>query len=89
MTTIFKYPVEVTDVFTMDLPKGAVVLSVQCQGEAPQLWARVDPSAPLEPRTFRVFGTGHPVADDLSLEFVGTFQMLGGSLVFHLFEETT
>jgi hypothetical protein len=32
-----------------------------------------------------VYGTGHPVVDE-PRKYVGTFQMRGGLLVFHVFE---
>lgn len=35
-------------------------------------------------RHFRIKGTGH-AADDIG-DYIGTFQLNGGSLVFHLFE---
>ncbi len=52
--------------------------------QAPFIWALVDTDAPEEARVFHVRGTGHP-ADALG-RYVGTFQIDGGALVFHLFE---
>jgi hypothetical protein len=86
--TIYKYPVEVDDEFTIGLPEGARVLSVDTQHGEPVMWALVDPTAPTTNRTFRVIGTGHPIEDAAELAFVGTFQMRGGSLIFHLFEKS-
>ena len=83
--TIWKYPIEVTDDQAVDMPAGAQVLSVQVQGGAPCVWATVDPDAPVRPRRLRTFGTGHPDCD-FSGVFVGTYQLRGGSLVFHLFD---
>lgn len=82
---IYKYPVTIDDVFDVEMPRGAQVLSVDVQGGRPQMWARVDPSAPVEQRRFQLRGTGHPLNGNEG-RFVGTFQMHGGSLVFHLFE---
>lgn len=50
------------------------------------LWVLVDPNAPEEPRSFSVYGTGHFMPDNPGT-FIGTFQMLGGDLIFHLFED--
>jgi len=51
----------------------------------PQLWAYVDPTEPRVTRKFRIIGTGHPIATDPG-DYIGTFQMGGGALVFHVFE---
>lgn len=71
----------------IELPQGARILSVQTQNGQPQIWALVDPHAPRVSRTLIVKGTGHDGVDPDWL-YHGTFQMLGGALVFHLFEET-
>lgn len=86
MRTVYKYPIDLTDTFTLELPKGAQVLSVQMQGATPCLWALVDTKAEAERRTFRLAGTGHPIDESLELRFVSTFQLYGGDLVFHVFE---
>lgn len=70
------------------MPNGAEVLSVQVQHNVPCLWALVDPEMQKEERTFEVFGTGHSIKYDMGVErkYIGTFQLDGGYLVFHLFE---
>lgn len=83
---IWKYPVHLTDQFGAHIPEGAEVLSVQVQHGEPQMWVLVEPDAPQRYRNFRVVGTGHPF-DPAGWDFVGTFQISGGDLVFHLFEE--
>lgn len=85
--TIWKFPVTVTDKFVVDMPKGAQMLAVQTQGGAPFLWALVDPGAEREQVGFRVFGTGHDAVAAVGpgAFYVGTFQMQGGGLVFHLY----
>lgn len=68
------------------MPVGAMVLSVQVQRMMPYIWALVDPDLPpLEERLFYVVGTGHPLSDNPG-KYIGTFQLLEGGLVFHLFE---
>jgi hypothetical protein len=86
--TVFKYPLPMRG-NPIQMPKGARVLSLQVQYGDPQLWALVDPEAPEEPRQFRIFGTGHPmtITGGHTLEFIDTFQLDGGQLVFHVFEE--
>lgn len=82
--TIWKFPFEVKDAVTLDMPIDAQVLDVQVQKGIPCIWALVDPHAERCRRQFRVYGTGHPV--NVTGDHVGTFQLAGGSLVFHMFE---
>ncbi len=84
---IFKYSLVPGDYLTLQMPKGAEILSVQCQKDTACIWALVDPDQPLETRKFRWAGTGHPITETKKqLKFIGTFQMRGGDLIFHLFE---
>ncbi len=86
MKTIWKFPVTVIgDLFGVPMPAGAEVLSMQLQNDVPVMWALVDDQAPTVIRTFAMYGTGHPVHAGHG-RFIGTFQTLGGRLVFHLFE---
>lgn len=87
MKRVYKYPVEIADVQTILLPIGAQILSVQEQNGNAYLWAIVNPDTDSEPRRFRLYETGHNIETENLLKFVGTFQLLGGRLVFHLFEE--
>lgn len=86
--TIWKYPLEAEDEQVMAMPKGARILTVQTQNETPCLWAMVNPTeARIEKRKIYTHGTGHPVADDPdTLAYLGTYQLRGGALVFHVFE---
>ena len=86
MRSIWKYHVLQEDRFAITMPAGAEVLCVQPQGSELQLWALVDTNALREERWFRTYGTGHPFAE-VAQRYVGTYQLLGGRLVFHLFEE--
>lgn len=87
MLTVWKYAIPIDDRFTLDMPIGALILTVQAQQDKPQLWALVDPDAEIESRTFRLAGTGHPIKEEsLRLLYLGTFQAHDGALVLHLFE---
>ena len=88
MATIYKYAFEVTDHVSIAMPEGADLLCVQTQGHTQCIWAIVNPDLPLETRRFRVYGTGHPL-DETPGIYVGTFQLMGGSLVFHVFERVS
>lgn len=84
--TIWKFVIEPGDTVIIGMPKGAQVLSVDSQYGVPCVWALVDPDAPKVLRKFRMAGTAHHVEKKHTKNFVGTFQLDGGSLVFHLFD---
>lgn len=85
---IWKFPIDTKDRTTIEINKGALILSLQVQYGEPYIWAMCDMDAEAEERTFRIFGTGHPFQQNEgeSLQFIGTYQLRGGALVFHLFE---
>ena len=85
MKTMYKYQLNVTDFQTIQMPKGAKILTVQVQSAyGPCLWALVDPTQELENVKIRIAGTGHPIEEDI-VKHIGTFQLQGGALVFHAF----
>ncbi len=88
MLTIHKFHVPATDEFSLTLSAHAKVLDVQVQGYVAKMWVLLDPNGIGETRTFRVFGTGHPIdhVEMADLQHVGTFQLNDGALVFHVFE---
>jgi hypothetical protein len=88
MRTIYKYELVVTDDQFIHPPVGAEFVSCQEQGGTACLWALVDPEKPPAQRHIRIHGTGHPMPHYTkdSHAFLGTFQLNGGSLVFHVFE---
>lgn len=83
---IYKYEVSIADTSSIEMPKGAQLLSVQVQGDWPQPWALVDPSRPKVRRKLTLLGTGHPlpVPGEPVMHYIGTVQMNGGAFVFHL-----
>jgi hypothetical protein len=82
---IFKYPAPIGDSLVLEMPRRAKVLTVQLQHGLPQIWALVEDDGSAVPRAFRWFGTGHTV-ERTAGSYVGTVQLEGGALVFHLFE---
>lgn len=85
MQTIWKYRLTPGNPTRIEMPVGARVLCVQTQGDEPHLWALVTRDGETETRTFAVYGTGHILPVEPG-NYLGTFQMQGGALVFHLFE---
>lgn len=84
MRCIWKYPLEVTDTQTVTMPAG-VIRHVGVQHGVVCLWAEVTPGAGESDRTICIFGTGHPISL-LSKEYIGSFELEGGDLVFHAYE---
>lgn len=82
---IWKYPLDLTDQQAPIMPQGAKLLDVQVQGPQLCLWALVDEKAPVSPRKIAIYGTGNPMPDQPG-EYVATFQIHGGALVFHAFD---
>jgi len=84
---IWKYPLK-PELNRIEMPKNALTLTVQIQGDQPVLWALVNPEEEQETRSFLVATTGEPIeALDpvaLRLGYVATFQM--DWMVFHVFD---
>ena len=81
MKKIFKYPLEITGLQEIEMPKGSKILSVQMQYDKPCLWALVDDHTTfVEKREIILAGTGHPIEAD-NLKFIGTVQEMSGQLI--------
>jgi len=87
MQTIWKFPLQIQDRTLIRIPEGAKILCVQIQNEAPCLWALVrQTDGPKQSRVFRIYAKGHQ-HEKISGTYIGTFQLDGGALVFHVFED--
>ena len=88
MLTIHKYHIIHGQKYVdLQLPIGAKILTIQMQHNEPFVWALINPDADFENRQFAIYGTGHPIVDDIGkLFYIGTFQMMEGMLVWHFFE---
>ncbi len=88
MLRVYKYELPLNDYFELELQRGAEILKVETQFDNPQIWVLLDPDEPImETRKFRFAGTGHPIVEELEkLDFISTFQMRDGNLIFHVFE---
>lgn len=71
--------------FVIEMPQGADILTLQMQGNGPCIWVEVDPGAEKTERFFKTYGTGHEMKEEAQ-KYVGTYQIRGGMLVFHVFE---
>lgn len=81
---IFKYPVEDNGGF-VEMPKGAVVLSVGEQAGDLMVWCLVDTDKRVVSRQINVVGTGWNVSGFDAGKHLGTVQMSNG-LVWHVFD---
>lgn len=86
MKTIYKYSIETTDEQNINMPEMAEILTVQIQYGRPYIWALVDTENEQGVKTIEVFGTGNPIPDGVR-SYIGTYQLLNGELIFHVFEK--
>ncbi len=88
MKRILKYAFAINQEFTLYVPIDSIILDVQVQRTSPVIWFMVDDDkkGTSQKRSFRIYGTGHPILDIEELTYIKTFQMNGGDLVWHLFE---
>lgn len=85
MRTVHKYPLDLTDVQAIDMPRDAAILTIQVQHDVPVLWARVDTANLTERRLIHLVGTGNPLPDHAA-GYIATIQLHDGRLVLHAFE---
>ena len=87
--TVYKYPLRITDIQKVSLPKGAKILCIKNQKEVICLWALVNPDeTEFEDAVLRCVGTGHPIEEPIE-EYIDSVLVYGGSLVFHFFKLPT
>lgn len=84
---IWKSELGLTGNAVIQMPVGAELLDVQTQSGMPCLWFKCEPNLDKESRAFSYYGTGHNLPDNEG-EYVGTFQMANGEMIFHLHETT-
>jgi hypothetical protein len=88
--TIYKYPLRVDDRQKVEMPRGARVLCAQVQLGSPCVWALVDENETAKDTVILLtYGTGHYMSPTQAKdnEYVGTYQLAGGDLVFHVFRD--
>lgn len=88
LNVIYKYRLETTDDQYLVLPTGAKFLAVQVQDRIPCVWVQQDEDRHEKERHhIRIYGTGHWMAQDPGV-YVGTYQLMDGNLVFHVYQES-
>jgi len=85
---IYKYPLEVQEKQSVELPANSKILSAQFQGGDLYLWALVnkDPGASVQEHIVEIYGTGQDITYDLGVRrnHIATVQSQG--FVWHIFE---
>ncbi len=72
MQVVYKYNIPANREFTLKLPKGARILTVQAGKGDLLLWALVNSDLKHDkPRRFLPVIVGQPIPDELDLEFIG------------------
>lgn len=84
MRKIFKYHARVGH-FSVKMPTGAEVLSIQVQDGNFVMWARVDESEPPTTRRFALIETGLDLEHAARWNYIGTIQ--DDQFVWHLLAE--
>ncbi len=87
MTTIWKYPLQVTDQQEVRLPRHAQILTCQMQEGIPTLWALVDPEEDKVRAVFYMVGTGNliPEGGVSGVSYINSVQQ--GMFVWHIFRQ--
>lgn len=57
---------------------------MQTQNNEPFIWASVDQKSPIHKRRIYIVPTGVDFEFYTDIDYIGTFQLNGGALVFHL-----
>lgn len=84
--TVWKFTLAAMDEQIIEWPTINRPLSIQIQHGQPCLWSLVDPDSPRIRVKLRTFGTGHEGIPS-GMDYVGSYQISGGMLVFHVFIE--
>ncbi len=86
MKTIHKYQLAMADEQLLQLPMDSKPLCVQMQNGMPHVWVMIDMNQPMYGiYKFYTHGTGHNFNHNAN--YLDTYQMDGGGLIFHVFWE--
>lgn len=94
MRKIYKYPIETTDTQIIKVYglSGAncfkeQVLDIDIQKGTPCIWCFVDTEKEEQDIVIRIVGTGNPMPLLSKSDYLGSYTLYDGSLVFHVFQE--
>lgn len=85
MKAVWKFPLLIEALQVVEIPVDSAILCVQVQDDIPCLWVLVDPDVRARTKAvIEIWGTGH-LHETVPDNYLGTFQLRGGALVFHVF----
>lgn len=85
MNVIWKFVLTPKMVQMVRMPRGAKIVHVGEQFNAPVIWVLCDPHAPTEDRKIGTLTTGQ-YFDAAEMQYCGTFMLNGGQFVGHIME---
>ena len=80
--TIYKFLIPIEDYTELSLPTGSIPRAVAALYDNIAVWVELDPTLPLIPYRFSVYGTGHRIHAD-NETYVGT--VFDGKYVWHVY----
>lgn len=83
---IWKYTFYQIGITTVEVPRGAEILSVASQRDVITMWYKCDPKAPKQERFFKMVPTGYECELDGWI-CRGIAMTHGGQFVYHIFEK--
>ncbi len=86
MKTVHKFTLKTEDFQLIEMSRGARILCVEVQFGRVCIWAEVDTELSLLDRKIHTVSTGGPMPV-VPLRYIGTYQLSGGSLIYHVYEE--
>jgi hypothetical protein len=87
MNTIYKYPISNTDKQTIQMPRGALILTAGMQENDIYLWAQVYDNNPMADRQIEIIGTGFPIEENEAIGYLSYINtVFDGAFVWHIFE---
>ncbi len=90
MKTIYRYPLAITDIQTIEVPFRFKILDAQFKDGVPCLWCEVETDHAPKGLTIEIIGTGNPMIDldpGVVRRYIATIQhtLNGYTLVWHLY----
>lgn len=90
MRTIHKQVLQIADEQTIQVPIGTANMYVGTQRGDVCMWYMCDPDNEYQDITIRIYGTGHPIEEDVNLlRYLGTAMTEGGRFVWHVFNDVS
>ena len=95
MRRIYKYALETSDTQKIRIPKlvegesfKKQVLKIDTQNDTPCIWCLVDVGEEEQEISIRIVGTGNPMPTLSQDDYLGSYMLFDGGLVFHVFLES-